>query len=274
MGAALTYARRYALFALAGIAGEDDLDAPDFAARELAADVWNTKEPSNGQTRPNGRQLVRRSLADREGKLSSTSATALKERLSAVLRDQLRSQLNDIDSAEAAAIWARRILPAKYSLNAADARQLEDAFRAKLAELNDRDEETLSEAVRSISASRSRHDRQRSKLTRTSVGESIDKVGLEHPEPRRIRDREHIRFVAKQPCLICGRVPSDPHHLRFAQHPALGRKVSDEFTLPLCRGHHREVHRCGDEMAWWQRTGIDPSVSARTLWLKTHPLPD
>ena len=57
------------------------------------------------------------------------------------------------------------------------------------------------------------------------------------------------------------------------QSPALGRKVSDEFIVPLCRGHHREVHRCGDEAAWWKRTGIDPSAAARVLWLKTHPLP-
>ena len=34
MGAALTYARRYVLFALVGIAGEDDLDAPDLNAPE------------------------------------------------------------------------------------------------------------------------------------------------------------------------------------------------------------------------------------------------
>jgi len=83
----------------------------------------------------------------------------------------------------------------------------------------------------------------------------------------------HIKSVAKQPCLVCGRRPADAHHLRFAQSPALGRKVSDEFTVPLCRGHHREVHRCGDEAAWWKRTGIDPSAAARVLWLKSHPLP-
>jgi hypothetical protein len=41
----------------------------------------------------------------------------------------------------------------------------------------------------------------------------------------------------------------------------------------LCRGHHREVHRCGDEAAWWNKTGIDPTAAARALWLKTHPLP-
>jgi hypothetical protein len=62
--------------------------------------------------------------------------------------------------------------------------------------------------------------------------------------------------------------------LRFAQPPALGRKVSDEFTVPLCRGHHREVHRCGDEAAWWAKTKINPRVIARVLWVGTHPLPD
>ena len=54
---------------------------------------------------------------------------------------------------------------------------------------------------------------------------------------------------------------------------ALGRKVSDEFIVPLCRGHHREVHRSGDEASWWKKAGIDPTVAARTLWLETHPLP-
>jgi hypothetical protein len=101
----------------------------------------------------------------------------------------------------------------------------------------------------------------------------VDKSQLEHPEPSRFRDKSHVKFVAKQPCLICGRSPSDAHHLRFAQHRALGRKVSDEFTVPLCRGHHREAHRCGDEAGWWKKTGIDPSVPARALWLETHPLP-
>jgi hypothetical protein len=277
MGAALTYARRYALFTLAGIAGEDDLDAPDLNAPEPAAEIRNIKQSSNGQSRPNGRQgnLARRSLAGRKGQLNSTSTNlALTGQLSAVLRDQLRNQLNDIDSAEAAAVWARGILPAKNSLSATDARQLEDAFRAKLAELTDgpSDGETSQPPFRSISR-RVRRMSGRGRSMKALVGERIDKSGLTHPEPRRIRDREHIRFVVKQPCLICGRVPSDPHHLRYAQHSALGRKVSDEFTVPLCRGHHREVHRCGDEPAWWQRAGIDPCTSARALWLKTHPLP-
>jgi hypothetical protein len=96
---------------------------------------------------------------------------------------------------------------------------------------------------------------------------------LAFPEPRRVRDREHIRHIMKQPCLICGRRPSDPHHLRFAQLRALGGKVSDEFTVPLCRMHHREIHRSGDERSWWRKAAIDPVAAARTLWLQTHPLP-
>jgi hypothetical protein len=104
------------------------------------------------------------------------------------------------------------------------------------------------------------------------AGAAIDKSRLTHPEPRRYRDKEHVKFVAKQACLICGRRPADPHHLRFTQHRALGRKVSDEFTVPLCRGHHREAHRSGDEVAWWKNAGIDPTSTARALWVETHPL--
>ncbi len=100
----------------------------------------------------------------------------------------------------------------------------------------------------------------------------IEKNLLALPEPRRIRDRDHIKSVAKHSCLICGRQPCDAHHLRFAQMRALGRKVSDEFTVPLCRGHHREVHRHGHETAWWQNFGIDPIANARTLWLASHRL--
>jgi hypothetical protein len=60
--------------------------------------------------------------------------------------------------------------------------------------------------------------------------------------------------------------------LRFAQLRALGRKASDEFIVALCRAHHRELHRCGDEADWWRKSGIDPLAAARTLWLETHPL--
>ena len=99
---------------------------------------------------------------------------------------------------------------------------------------------------------------------------SIDKSVLALPEAKRLRDKQHLRFVAKQPCLVCGREPSDPHHLRFAQPRGLTQKVSDEFTVPLCRAHHRELHRAGKEKDWWSRNGLEPLESARSLWKLTH----
>ena len=86
----------------------------------------------------------------------------------------------------------------------------------------------------------------------------------------RLRDRDHLKFVSTQPCLSCGRSPSDAHHLKFAQQRALGRKVSDEFTVPLCRTHHRELHQRGDELIWWQQLNIDPMPMARRLWQNTR----
>jgi hypothetical protein len=86
--------------------------------------------------------------------------------------------------------------------------------------------------------------------TPDALSGKIDKSVLTLAEPKRRRDKVHLRFVASQPCLVCGRHPSDPHHLRFAQPRALGVKVSDEFTVPLCRGHHRQLHHTGNEIAW------------------------
>jgi len=89
-------------------------------------------------------------------------------------------------------------------------------------------------------------------------------------EARRYRDKAHLKFVALQACLVCARQPSDPHHLRFAQPRALSRKVSDEFTVPLCRAHHREVHRTGNEQEWWKPYSLDPHTVASALWVQTH----
>ena len=86
----------------------------------------------------------------------------------------------------------------------------------------------------------------------------------------RLRDKEHRKFVLRQPCLVCGRVPSDGHHLTFTQPRALGRRVSDEFTVPICRLHHRDLHRSGDEAAWWRRLSIDPLPVALKLWKQTR----
>jgi hypothetical protein len=178
------------------------------------------------------------------------------------LRDQLIAGLKELNSAEQAADWAHRALAAKSSLVLSDAKQVELAFQLKLSTL-------MSDQPTPV---------EHPKASRRSPGEqsratSINKTVLTLAVPRRIRDREHVKSVAKHPCLVCGRRPADAHHLRFAQSRALGRKVSDEFTVPLCRGHHREVHRSGDEAAWWDRAGIDPNVTARALWLEMHRLP-
>ena len=86
----------------------------------------------------------------------------------------------------------------------------------------------------------------------------------------RLRDKDHRRFVLRQACLVCGRVPSDPHHLTFTQPRALGRRVSDEFIVPVCRVHHRELHRSGNEAAWWRKLNIDPIPIALRLWQQTR----
>jgi hypothetical protein len=98
----------------------------------------------------------------------------------------------------------------------------------------------------------------------------IDKSLLTISEPRRHRDKIHLKFVASQPCLICGRSPADAHHLKFTQPRAMGLKVSDEFTVPFCRIHHRDPHSVGDEVAWWERRSIDPIATSRMLWISTR----
>jgi hypothetical protein len=261
MGAALTYARRYALFTLVGIAGEDDLDAPDLADP-------SPESPKKFTASGNGSQEIRsarRSVSERNRPGSDSPRLELSAALSASLKDELLRQIDRLSTADDAALWAQRNLAAKNKLTAADARCVEDAFAARLANIATQAVMKLPNEAK-ISARRqdSGHKRRR------AIG--VDKSALALPTHRRIRDREHVNSVSKEPCLVCGRSPADAHHLRFAQSPALGRKGSDEFTVPLCRGHHREVHRCGDEAAWWDKAGIDPTISARSLWLKTHPL--
>jgi hypothetical protein len=269
MGAALTYARRYALFTLVGIAGEDDLDAPDLKAPVPPAPVAAKPAP-HWHGRLNGGQTI----PGRGGSkvVSNPAKPVLGTEASATLRDQLMGELKEIASSDDAAIWAHRILGAKNSLTEVDARQVEDAFRAKLVTLEDADGRLSPPAPFAPQLSSSGIGQQPLRLPGAAAADGIDKSRLTHPEPRRFRDKEHVKFVAKQACLICGRRPADPHHLRFAQHRALGRKVSDEFTVPLCRGHHREAHRSGDEVAWWKNAGIDPTSIARALWVETRPL--
>jgi hypothetical protein len=258
MGAALTYARRYALFTLVGIAGEDDLDAPDLITP--AAPEAKTERPDD---KPKGRLNGGPNYPNqrvRKGVVSRAYNEVLEPTASAALRDRMIAELKELNSADEAAAWAYRIMGSKNKLTPRDAEQVELGFQLLLSTFAQ-----TPNGPRSKPRTRQRRGRDR----QTSVNKTI----LALPVPRRIRDREHVRSVAKQPCLVCGRRPADAHHLRCAQLPALGRKVSDEFTVPLCRGHHREIHRCGDERAWWNKAGIDPTAAARVLWLKSHPLP-
>jgi hypothetical protein len=270
MGAALTYARRYALFTLVGIAGEDDLDAPDLTTptaptSKIDKPAENKIDDLNGGRPHSTRQF---SGSRRAKAVSNPRKPTLEPGPSAALRDQLATELAEINSTEEATTWAHRVLGAKNSLTAADAAYIEEAFRTKLV-TSATDGANESEKPRETERPRAQRRSDRSKKQQRST--VIDKSSLVLPEPRRVRDREHVKYVTQQSCLICGRRPSDAHHLRFAQRPALSRKVSDEFTVPLCRGHHREVHRSGDETTWWERANIDPTVTARALWLETHP---
>lgn len=83
----------------------------------------------------------------------------------------------------------------------------------------------------------------------------------------RQRSRSHRHYVASQPCLVCrAPPPSDPHHLKFAQLRAMSSKVSDEYTVPLCRRCHNQVELAGDERLWWRNAGVDPIRAAADLW--------
>ena len=103
-------------------------------------------------------------------------------------------------------------------------------------------------------------------------GPRIDKSTLVIATERRLRDKAHLKFVATQPCLICGRTPSHAHHLTFCQKRGLSLKVSDEFTVPLCELHHDELHRSGGEKQWWDKRQIDPKRIAQDFWAR-HRLP-
>jgi hypothetical protein len=260
----MTYARRYALFTLVGIAGEDDLDAPDLCDGPPSPSVVDRSfKPKDDQSPIPTRMPGNGHGRGRKGEIP----VILDPEQSAALREKLLSELGSITSADLAAAWAREALSAKNSLIAADAKLVEDAFERKLSELPSAetaappDDVTLpGKSQEIVSAKAAAPDQAR----------GIDKSVLTVSAPRRYRNREHLRYVAHQACLVCGRKPSDPHHLGFTQPRALGRKVSDEFAVPLCRGHHRAVHRSRDERAWWRQAGIDPIKVARRLWKATH----
>jgi ERF superfamily len=270
MGAALTYARRYALFTLVGIAGEDDLDAPDLNSKSCGASSLGGEIDAGemqGQfppARKPGNGHLRNTLKNKPTVLLDPSQ-------SAPLREKLLSEIGGLTSDDVAATWAGGALAAKNSLTADDAKLLEDAFAQKMGELSASDRGSSSVDKGQITTPTPQDGAQpgTAENDKSDKPTGIDKSVLTLGTPRRYRNKVHLRFIAQLPCLVCGRRPSDSHHLRFTQPRALGRKVSDEFAVPLCRVHHRAVHHAGDERAWWKATGIDPLKVARTLWKDT-----
>jgi hypothetical protein len=296
MGAALTYARRYSLFALVGIAGEDDTDL-DAAEAPATTSTINASQsaPVRMPARPIGQVI--------------SPKPNLTIDLSAARREHLLNQIGNWASLDVLQGEAIKVLREKNSLLTTDAKMIEAEFEARLAFL-----ETESNAAKALSpdiqppqtdivetATKPRQSRRRPQNVSTGPSvqkpavpvvldqrvpklsqqreiearlSKIDKSLLAFGEIRRLRDKAHLRFVASQPCLICERTPSDPHHLRFAQPRAMGRKTSDEFVVPLCRMHHRQNHQTGDELSWWKTTAADPLRVARELWVSSRGIVD
>ena len=282
MGAALTYARRYALFTLVGIAGEDDLDAPDLGAPQ--------KPESGSPIEPNGQPERRGDVATDHATRSRkchprTPKVLLKPDASAVLRERLIIEVAAIATADEAVTWAQQSLPAKNTLTPADADVIEQAFRVKMHSM----ERIENDNATSPAPSGDQLDKFDTQLglnaPELDTGLPPDSI-ISSDDPTlvptegdqnvafmklvRKRDKVHRDFVCSQPCVICGRRPSDAHHIRFGQPRALGRKVSDEFTVPLCRVHHRDLHRGSDEKKWWEAAKIEPMEIAQRLWRETR----
>ena len=101
--------------------------------------------------------------------------------------------------------------------------------------------------------------------TETSCLSENSRVLTLEKGPQRIRDEQHLKTIRGQPCLLCGRTPSQAHHLTYAQPKALGRKAGDQWAVPLCLIHHRALHDFGNERRWWQEIGgVDP-----VRWIKS-----
>ncbi len=169
-------------------------------------------------------------------------------------------------------------MPAKNRLQTPDAQAVEAAFEEKLARFEAAGiGRARSGADRRRPSERSpiaSHPRRRSRVLRRD--------GRPPDPPRRPvapkTIRLAIRIIANSSRNRPAPCAADRRRRRitfaFMQPRALGRKVSDEFIVPVCRLHHRELHRHGDEQAWWRELNIDPVAIALALWRKTRSRPD
>jgi hypothetical protein len=249
MGAALTYARRYALFALVGIAGEDDLDAPDV--------------PVGPSTARSPDEVLQGEPFKKSPRATIHKPPQLDHDASGELRDLLVTELRVLREGDELASWAQRRLPTKNTLMVDDARIVEATYRSIL------DTALSNEIATSDGRSIDVTEQQAPTEPMIELGSGLPVEPLN--KPLRKRSKAHLAYVRAQPCVVCQRQPCDAHHLKFAQSRALGRKVSDEFTVPMCRDHHDELHRHGNEMAWWANLRISPLEVARDFW-QTSPI--
>ena len=263
MGTALTYARRCALFTLIGIACEDHLDAQAPDAPGLVPPAAESPAP-----KPTS-DLGAASLLE----CSTAAATndcciplpPLPPQDSARLREGMLAEIQALEASGAAA-WGQSMLAARNRLTLECAHLVEAAFVARFPEFANL------EAKASVEPKSPAEQPQQISVDghpSGDLGGGAQEV-IAVIKTVRHRNKEHLRFVGAQPCLICARQPSDAHHLRFAQPRALGRKVSDEFAVPLCRVHHREVHRSGSELQWWSDRKLTPLAIAAELWRRTQ----
>ena len=295
MGAALTYARRYALFTLVGIAGEDDLDAPDLvedtksaAKTASAADkegvATRLRPQTEGDARPTATSAPRRTE-----RLARPARTVLGPGPSAALRESLLADVTNLQSADEAADWVHKNLAAKNTLSHADADAVEASFREKLATLEvpaaGRPGEAQLGSQEGAEAPAAKHFHALVKEAAAAPIILPSDPGLRRrrvaAKTIRLRDKEHCKFVAAQPCLVCGRTPSESHHLRFAQPRALSdarsvtntrspsagcitaictptamrphgglRSASTRCPLPLSYGGKRTPKNQGQDLDW------------------------
>jgi hypothetical protein len=332
LGAALTYARRYALFTLVGIAGEDDLDAPDLnlkieavsrdraekngignestedtlisadasAAQPIGAMQAGKADSAMTEVMPAGLNAevqppspaLSRTFAAGSTRRESQARTQLHLRPARIilglgeseaLRDRMIAEIAGLQTSDEAAGWVYKNLPAKNRLTSDDADLVETSFRERIAAVepdvaespgkSDATSEHEGLASGGCSAPSAEPFAALSEDTAPAATGVTDETTSRRrltDKTIRLRDTEHCKYVATQQCVVCGRSPAEAHHLRFAQPRALGRKVSDEYTVPLCRVHHRELHRYGDEASWWTGVSIDPIPIALELWTQSR----
>jgi ERF superfamily len=284
MGAALTYARRYALFTLVGIAGEDDLDAPDLpvsSIRASSSEDGDRKEDVHAAAIPFGRSTLPTAELRRE---QHPLKAVLDIEASRVLREVFLKEIAVLNSADAALAWACQSLAAKNTLAVEDASIIDAAFRERIQVLEpelllsgpvlpETRQVSIETTAPACPADAFNASLLTSKPPKSKKGLRFHPTGAENfpaVKPRRYRNKDHLKFVSGQLCAVCGRQPCEAHHLRYAQPRALGRRVSDEFTVPLCRVHHRELHREGNERSWWNKVNIDPEPIALRFWQQTR----